>query len=126
MKIKFKILTFSAIAVVVCVALGASGSWGLRGLTQANASNLAMAAALRQQMDADMMHDALRADVIAAVLTAVEGKRDKVGDLEHELKEHAERFRTTLARTDAALQDASIKQKLAEIRPAADRYVAAA
>ncbi len=126
MTIRGKLLSFGLLAVVLCVALGVVGAVAIHRLIAANASNLAMAAALRQHGDADMMHDALRADVLAALLAASEGKRDKIAEYEGALKEHAERFGATLSRTEAGLSDAKIKQQLTAIRPMAEQYMSAA
>jgi len=119
-------LSFGLVAVALCVALSVVGGLAIHRLVAANASNLAMAAALRQHGDADMMHDALRADVLAALLAASEGKRDKIGEYEGALREHAERFRATLSRTEAGLSDAKIKQQVTAIRPMAEQYMSAA
>lgn len=84
--------------------------------------------ALRLQMQADMMHDALRGDVLAALLAGAESgdKTQAQNELAGELKEHVETFNTALSE----LADLPLKQEAREavqaVRPALDGYAESA
>ncbi len=51
------------------------------------------AQAVRRQMDADMMHDAIRSDVYAALLAAREGEIGKVTTIQQDLVTHTQRLK---------------------------------
>lgn len=68
-----KIMHMLGVLVLVAVALlalGGVGYNGQRGLLDAIAAQVISSDALRNHMQADMMHDALRGDVTAALLAA--------------------------------------------------------
>lgn len=87
------------------------------------------AAAVRQQqaaeslanhLSADMMHDALRGDVLTLLRTSSPAAHDEAAA---ELDEHAEQFVSHLASNEALVRDPRILQGLREIRPALDAYI---
>ena len=66
MNIRQRILASGAIGIVAVVLLGGVGFWGQLRLGKALSENELSVNALRNHMEGDMMHDALRADVLAA------------------------------------------------------------
>jgi len=54
------------------------------------------AVAVQRQMDADMMHDAIRSDVMSALYAVSQGQADKVQDIQMDLAEHADRLLSNL------------------------------
>ncbi|MCE9572009.1 MAG: methyl-accepting chemotaxis protein [Deltaproteobacteria bacterium] len=87
-------------------------------------------AALHSQGDMDMMHDALRADVLSAL---VANTPEQVAAARHDIDDHAARFRRetdALARYDLSSETraaiASLQPKLAAYVTAAERLVEAA
>lgn len=66
MNIRQRILASGAIGIVAVVLLGGVGFWGQLRLGKALTENELSVNALRNHMEGDMMHDALRADVLAA------------------------------------------------------------
>ena len=65
--IKQKLTGFALIALVLLLGVGYSGYWGVRQLNQAMQVAVLDFSALRNHMESDMMHDALRADVYVAL-----------------------------------------------------------
>jgi len=101
------------------------GLVGLIGFLAVNALDQSMSAvgvnsgAIKDQMRADMMHDALRADVLAALLAGAAGSAEVARDTE----EHAALFKTLLDSMQAHATGASIRQAMVKLRPEADAYI---
>ena len=119
------VLLGSAMAALV----GAVGYRNTTTALNADGELLAQSAALRQAMLADMMHDALRGDVLRAIFAAraTPGERDTVFN---DLSTHITTFRDALA--DSALVHAGdtvqvvlrgLEQPLADYFAAADSTV---
>ncbi len=78
---------------------------------------------LRNQMDADMMHDALRADVLAARLASSEEDKKSARD---DLEDHAKRFRDAVKENDKTELPAAVRAALNEVKPSLETYIASA
>jgi methyl-accepting chemotaxis protein len=89
-----KKISIISLAALILLALVSGGAWWEFDRVIANQQRMSLATeALRNQMEADMMHDALRADVLAA-LHAVANKDQNAGaGARKELAEHASHFR---------------------------------
>ena len=111
---------------ILCIVAGGFGvvSFVLNYRTQARAKDLDQTAiALRQHMDGDMEHEALRGDVYAALaeLRPVSAERQKF--LVESTKRHGDSF---LAQVEANLRLPLAPERIAELRkmePAVKRYV---
>ena len=66
--IKRKLLGLSSIGMLIALLVGLTGYWGLVQLNTSIDHMTMSDIALRNHMEGDMMHDALRADVLAALL----------------------------------------------------------
>ncbi|MFH7572542.1 methyl-accepting chemotaxis protein, partial [Pseudomonas syringae pv. tagetis] len=74
-------------------------------------------AALRNHLEPDMMHDALRADVMSAILVGL-GKSDSTRDEEQKsIDEHAAQFRAVLGDKLKLPDTDDIKAELNRIKP---------
>jgi methyl-accepting chemotaxis protein/methyl-accepting chemotaxis protein-1 (serine sensor receptor) len=82
--------------------------------------------ALRLHVDSDMMHDAIRADVLSAVLAARNQDAAAGRQAQEELGEHASRFRNNLEANAQLPLDPEVAANLAEVRPALEAYIASA
>jgi len=81
--------------------------------------------ALSNHLEADMMHDALRADVLLAMLVGL-GKSDTDRDqVVAGLAEHAAHFRKVLADNLALPLSQSLTSALEKIKPGLDAYIVA-
>ena len=119
------LLALAAIGSAVAALVGAVGLHNATTLERTEAALVSQAAALRQVMQADMMHDALRGDVLGAIFEArtAPGGRDTVLS---EVKAHVAAFRAALA--DSAVRRASpeVQQVLADLAPTLEQYLTAA
>jgi methyl-accepting chemotaxis protein len=107
------------------VALTAGSTWiafrGETNLAKANERMNVNSQGLRNHMEGDMMHDALRADVLAATLDA-ESKGGKKEESLTTVKEHGEKFKNALALNSKLPLSPAIVDALSAIRPLLDKY----
>ncbi|MFT3687054.1 MAG: methyl-accepting chemotaxis protein [Phycisphaerales bacterium] len=111
------------------LGLGLVGGLGAVAVISARHSTTAMkeadatAVALRNQMQADMMHDALRADVFAAMLATTVEERN---DVQKDLKEHTDSFKAAIAEVQALPLSSAVEQTCTELKEPMDKYLSAA
>ena len=74
MSIRQKFIAFGGLVAVIALTIGAIGYWGINRQTRELEGVVVTSLALRNHMEGDMMHDALRADVLAALHAAAIGK----------------------------------------------------
>jgi methyl-accepting chemotaxis protein len=93
-----KKISVISLAALLLLGVVGGGAWWEFARVIANQQQMSVATeALRNQLEADMMHDALRADVLAA-LHAVANRNQTAGEaVRIELAEHASHFRTRVA-----------------------------
>ena len=90
-------VVFAAIAVlVICGATAGCGLWVANSLAQALARSTASSTLLRNHMSADMMHDALRADVLSALASDDPSMGVSLDQVKAELGEHQAEFRRAI------------------------------
>ncbi len=105
---------------------GAVGYFGINGLNNAKgamAEEVINANAVRNHLEGDMMHDALRADVLASFLADTE---EKVAEVEAAVSEHTERFRRLLGENEKLPLHADVKAALAETAEPVAVYISSA
>ncbi|HYH80524.1 MAG TPA: methyl-accepting chemotaxis protein [Longimicrobium sp.] len=117
--IRTRLLAFGALGVALVLVVGVAGFAGLGKVGGAIGELTANTTRLRLQGDVDMMHDAIRADVYGALLSA-----DRVATARAEFDEHVQLMRRALA---GGLEHAPGAEARAEVEAAGgvlDRYVA--
>lgn len=82
--------------------------------------------AMKDQLQADMAHDALRGDVLNALLGSVNGDSAQLVQASKDVADHVARFRARLASMDQKTTAPALKQAMAAVRPDADAYLAGA
>jgi methyl-accepting chemotaxis protein len=122
--LRHRLITVTAMGLLFVTMIAGTGYWVITQITGAMSGIVTTSTALRQQMQADMMHDALRADVYAALYagrTADEaGKNELLQDLDLHSKNLIECFNRNLASS----LDPEILDQLNQIKPVADKYIA--
>ena len=129
MTIKQKLWGFAFLSVAFSAAIAAAGYWGQQQIGAAMSDVMVNSAAQKNQMQADMMHDALRADVLAALLAGQKSEADRGEDAKRitsDLREHANIFRERLDANEKLPLDATIKKALSESGVVLDSYIRAA
>lgn len=108
---------------LVALSIAGVGMWGQSVLTSATDALVSNGDTLRSQLVADMMHDALRADVLSVLLAAHAGE-DERRALQAELDEHVETLQGAFAKSRALAQGRpEILASLDAVAPELDTYV---
>ncbi len=110
------LLALSLGAVAVLASYG--GSLATDGLDRMLVGNRIQ----RDQMEIDMMHDALRADVLAAIVADADGQAEVRASLE----EHIERLQGLVADLDRDIQVPAVRQAFSDVEPVLRTYVSTA
>lgn len=87
---------------------------------------LAVSTASSNHMEADMMHDALRGDVLTALLAGLQNDAETSQKTKSELDDHVATFRQAIDSNSKLNLDAKVKETLANILPPLESYVSAA
>lgn len=123
--IRRKLALTGALAALLLVSASAAGIFsqvtsnhGLQAVTK-------VTGAVRAQMQADMMHDALRADVLMAIKVGAAGSTDEKGQVRADLTEHSENFNAAIAELDQ-VSDADVKAAVEAVKPDLAAYIASA
>ncbi|SBV53135.1 chemotaxis protein [Xanthomonas bromi] len=126
MKIMHMLGVLVLVAALALLALGGVGYNGQRGLLDAITAQFISSDALRNHMQADMMHDALRGDVTAALLAASTHDDNAIAAARTALGEHAGDFRASLAANRKLPLDPALRKDLDAVTPALQAYLASA
>ncbi len=131
MTIGKQLAVIQGISVFAIVLVAAGGIWGLSQLQTALSTGAVQSSniALRNAMTADMMHDALRADALNALLsTAAKGRPGlaTLEDVQTDLKEHAGIFEESLAKMAALDLPESVRAAQRDVEPALAAYIESA
>ena len=125
MTIKLRLVLLIATGLLTALIMSLAGYLGNTRMADAVQDNDVSMTVLRNHMEADMMHDALRADVLSAMLVGLGKSTSTPAEVNSSIKEHAEHFREVLAENLKLPLDASIKASLEKIKPSRDTYISA-
>lgn len=128
MKLKLKsqllgIAFLSAIASLVVAGLSVKSISNVQGSLE---ETVVMARAIRNHLEGDMMHDALRGDVLRAQLAGVTKDQAEIDGVKKDLVEHSDHFKEMLAANAKLPLPAQAKKLLSDVGPDLDAYIAAA
>lgn len=126
MTIRLRLLLSSLFTAIVVAAVGGIGFWGIM-LGGNSASDLnTMASAIRHQMEADMVHDALRADVLVALREGRNGNRAVQQELTDAAAAHVKTFVDEFSANEALDLPADIRKAMDDVKPSMKTYLDAA
>ena len=124
--IRARIMLLGIVAfLAVCITAGV----GLRAMMRSNAgleNAIIATASVLHQKQADMMHDALRADVLGAILAGMLGTADEKSAITADLNVHVAEFRASIASLQALALPDEIRIQVEKVVPVLDEYIAAA
>eukprot|EP01114_Cavostelium_apophysatum_P015301 TRINITY_DN4137_c0_g3_i2.p1 TRINITY_DN4137_c0_g3~~TRINITY_DN4137_c0_g3_i2.p1 ORF type:complete len:579 (-),score=188.38 TRINITY_DN4137_c0_g3_i2:62-1798(-) len=123
LSIKHQLRLSYLVTLLFCGAVGLIGYLSVSSVDRSMDAISVNGSALGHQMQADMMHDALRADVLAALMAA---SPDEHTSAKRDADEHAATFKTTIAELDTEATNAGVKAAVAKVRPDVDAYLASA
>ncbi|MET8148678.1 methyl-accepting chemotaxis protein [Actinoplanes sp. NPDC049668] len=118
-----RLVLMASVGVAAVALVMAAAYWGSANQSAAARDMASTSDGMSSQWNADMMHDALRGDVMAAMFAVTPQQREAYGVAE--VSEHAE---TLVGKYDAAAQDApdSLADEYEQVRPAVVAYGEAA
>lgn len=112
LSIRQKGLSISLLAMALSLLIAGAGVWGVVSLNRSMDESAVSAHAIRNHMQADMLHDALRADVYRGVMAA---QRDDAVELERtrrDVAEHVEGFHAAIAKNQGLPHAQEVKAAL--------------
>ncbi|WP_307729098.1 methyl-accepting chemotaxis protein [Massilia sp. IC2-476] len=121
LSIKHQLRLSYIVTLLFCGAVGLIGYLGVQSLDRSMDAISVNGSALRHQMQADMMHDALRADVLSALMAATP---EEHAAAKRDADEHAAIFRKTIAELDQEGTQAAVKAAVEQVRPDVEAYLA--
>jgi methyl-accepting chemotaxis protein len=121
-----KFLGVSLATSVLTLGLALGGLWSSDALTTRMHDNAITASALRHHLEADMMHDALRADVLAALQAAQQKQPDQQDAVRQDLAEHVDLFRGSIAANQALSLSPAVEYAITQVGQPLNDYIDAA
>lgn len=114
------------LSIVLILAVGLTGYVAISRLIEANEASARYTEALRKQLETDMMHDALRADVLAALLAAARQDAAARTEIEADLARHVKQLQQSFAALEALRLNGDIQNMAGAARAPLQSYVASA
>lgn len=124
--IKQKLVGYALVSAVLLLTMGYVGHRGVTRLGAALTDHMRDASTLSNHMAADMMHDALRGDVLAALVTGDKASAETQATLRADLARHTKVFRDKLAQNDALALAGDTGAALAKLRAPLEAYIESA
>jgi methyl-accepting chemotaxis protein len=121
-----KVMGAAAGAALLCAATAGAGLWVAWSLDSALIRAEDSAKILQLHMHADMMHDALRADVMGAIMSSDPTLSVDLKAVRADLVEHTEAFRGDIAQSGKLAENPRIKAALKAVEAPLNAYITAA
>ncbi|MBX7132479.1 MAG: MCP four helix bundle domain-containing protein [Fimbriimonadaceae bacterium] len=126
LSIRTKLSLIAGMLAVMTIALTFMALNGLGQVNSTLSNTNTNSQALRNHLEGDMMHDALRGDVLFAMFNA-DTSGDKNRDaVMADLNEHTANFKEMIAANEKLALGSNIESQLREAKPALDAYIASA
>ncbi len=120
--LKHQFVAYALAGLGFVVAVGGMGAWGAERLHDAGRQLLDSSAAIRAHMRADMMHDAVKSDVLSALLGGVRGDAAAGAEASRSLQEHTATLRESVGELGKAPLSDEARSALQRVGPALDDY----
>ena len=121
--IQRQLFALSGLGLAFVLAVGATGYLAASRLATAAGHITTAGSALKSQLQADQAHDALRSDVLAALLSAEKPDAAEQKAIRGDLAEHAKLFRDSIQTLESMPLDDAARAATAKVRPALAAYV---
>ena len=126
LSIRTRLLAITVVAVAVLLFIAALGYVGLQRSNAGLETSITATTAVLNQKQADMMHDALRSDVLFAILTGPNGTAEDRQTVTSDLADHVAEFENAISQLQALPLPPPIRESVDEVVPLLDAYVASA
>ncbi|GFZ61778.1 methyl-accepting chemotaxis protein [Pseudomonas amygdali] len=124
MSIKLRLLLLIGTSMLTALIISLVNYVGNTRTEKAMIDSEVSMTALSNHLEADMMHDALRADVLSAMLVGLGKSNSTREEVQKSLDEHAAHFRAVLNDNLKLPITEAIKAELNRIKPSLDTYIA--
>ncbi len=122
LSIRKLLIAYSVIAVVWVAVVGMVG-YRSTSLISASLEDVAnVQTAMRLQLDADMMHDAIRGDALGALLAARDGQVEKEAEILKEFNGHLTRMKESMSQNVAMSLGDDVRQQIEKVMPVINSY----
>ncbi len=121
--IRKRLLLLGAIALTTCGVVFVSGYFGLQKLQDGSRAMQTAADMLRNHLESDMMHDAIRGDVLGALLASTDEERAAT---EADLAEHSGNIRTYLSNNEKLASTAALRKAIGGAKTELEKYITSA
>jgi methyl-accepting chemotaxis protein len=126
LSIKGRLLASNLGAIAFVTLVGGIGYFAVTRLTAAMDAITNNGAMMKDQMAADQTHDALRADVLAALLAGADASDAERQEARRDTAEHIAQFRKLMAAIDKEVTDPALRAAVDKVRPDVDAYLQSA
>lgn len=120
--IKNLLMAYGLISVALVFSVGAVGYIGTTTVSNGMEKIVDTQLSVRRQLDADMMHDAVRADAFAAVIASHDGHADQEQAIIKDVTEHVERMKKSMGQNAALPLGDKVGRQIAKVSPMIDTY----
>ena len=126
MKTKTILLGLGLCGAVFSLLVGLVGFWGLKALGSGMDSTAQVTKAVQSSLELDMMHDALRGDVLRAVISAQGGDTEGVKSAQADTLTHGKNIKEHLKEVQAQALNQDLLRQVEALAPLVDRYASKA
>ena len=126
MSLKARLMLMSLSGVVAVLIMGLIGLMGHDQSHKSVSDLLDSLSVTRNQMEADMMHDAVRGDVLSALFALKSQDVAGIDRAAKDLEEHGVHLKEMFAKNEEKSKNATVTDKLASVKPIIDSYLASA
>ena len=126
MRLKQLYLSFYFISLIAAISLAIAGYWAINKISNSLDNLITYSSAERASQDADMMHDAIRADVFNMLITLQDADDDAIKTIAEDIQANKKRLldnMSLVAKFDASKQ---FTEELKAVNPKVDAYILAA
>ena len=123
MKLRTQIFALGLVGLFMTALVGGTGLLNANQLSLAFDNSINMGLALQKSQEADMMHDAIRGDVLLALLSSQTQDAAGLAEAQKDLIEHSESFNKAITEMQALPISDSAKSVVAKVGPALQAYV---
>jgi methyl-accepting chemotaxis protein len=126
MKLRSQVLGLGLVGIFAAAVAGGAAFFSEARLVNSFEQSVSTGLALQKSQEADMMHDAIRGDVLLALLSAQTNQPEGIVEAQKDLVEHSETFTKALAEMQALPISSAAKASMASIDTVLKSYVASA
>jgi methyl-accepting chemotaxis protein len=126
MSFRKKLYALAGLGLFSSLLIALVGMYAEGKLVDASSRQLLISSALKNHMDVDMMHDAIRGDILATLLAASKNDHNGITKAKSDLNEHSDNIRASVEANSKLELDSDVKRLLSNLEPVVNSYVVSA